>query len=148
MRPDQGLTAVIDTNVWISAALSPAGAPAQVLRTVLLHGAVVFSDATFAELELRIWKPKFDRYISLESRRSLLRDARAASLWAEIPPELQNQQWSRDPSDDAFVRTALAAQAPWLITGDEDLLTVQAIANLRILSPAQAMALNEFSKAN
>lgn len=148
MRPDPNLTAVIDTNVWISAALSPASAPAQLLRVVLLHGAVVFSDATFAELESRIWKPIFDRYISLEAHRALLRGARAASLWAETPPALRTQAGSRDFSDDAFVRTALAAESTWLITGDEDLLTVPAIPNLRILSPAQAMALNEFSKTD
>ena len=51
---------VVDTNVWLSAALSPTGAPSQVLRGVLAHGVPVFSDATFAELEARIWKPKFD----------------------------------------------------------------------------------------
>ena len=41
-RPDAGLAAVVDTNVWIGAALSPADAPAQVLRLVLLRGIVVF----------------------------------------------------------------------------------------------------------
>ena len=41
-RPDVGLSAVVDTNVWISAALSPADAPTQVLRLVLLRGIVVF----------------------------------------------------------------------------------------------------------
>ena len=59
---------VIDTNVWLSAALSPAGAPSQVVRRVLAHGVPVFSDATFAELKTRIWKPKFDRYLSMEAR--------------------------------------------------------------------------------
>ncbi len=137
--PDASLAVVVDTNVWISAALSPNGAPAQVLRLVLLRGIVVFSEATFAELETRLWKPKFDRYISLEARKAILHDARAAALWVEIPPELTQQRWSRDPDDDAFIRTALAAQAPWLVSGDEDLLTVPAIEGLRILAPVQAL---------
>ncbi len=51
---------VIDTNVWLSAALSLTGAPAQVVRRVLASGVPVFSDATFAELQARIGKPKFD----------------------------------------------------------------------------------------
>ena len=139
MRAESRLLAVLDTNIWLSAALSPAGAPAQVVHAVLLHGLPVFSDATFAELETRIWKPKFDRYISLEARKSILRDARAAALWVKIPAELATQHWSRDPDDDAFIRTTLTAQAPWLITGDEDLLIVPAIAGLRILRPAQAL---------
>ena len=138
-RPDAGLSAVVDTNVWISAALSPTGAPAQVLRLVLLRGMVVFSEATFAELETRLWKPKFDRYISLEARKAILRDARAAARWVDIPPDLTEQRWSRGPDDDAFIRTSLAAQAPWLVSGDEDLLTMPAIEGLRILTPVQAL---------
>ena len=42
---------VIDSNVWLSAALSPAGTPSQVLRRVLAYGVPVFSAPTFAELE-------------------------------------------------------------------------------------------------
>ncbi len=52
------------------------------------QGLTVFSEAPFAELETRIWKPKFDRYISLEARKAILHDARAATLWVEISPEL------------------------------------------------------------
>ena len=143
--PDPGLTAVVDTNVWISAALSPAGAPAKALRVVLLRGVPVFSEATFAELESRLWKPKFDRYIDMGVRKALLRDARAAASWVGIPAELEAQRWSRDPSDDAFVRTALAAHAPWLITGDDDLLSLEAIPRLVILTPAQALTMPAFS---
>jgi putative PIN family toxin of toxin-antitoxin system len=130
---------VLDTNVWLSAALSPNGTPAQVVRAVLLQGLPVFSEATFAELENRIWKPKFDRYISLEARKAILRDARAAALWVEIPPKLANQRWSCDPDDDVCIRTALAAQAPWLVTGDDDLLSIPAIEALKVLTPAQAL---------
>jgi uncharacterized protein len=132
--------AVLDTNVWLSAALSPNGAPAQVVRAVLLQGLAVFSEATFSELETRLWKPKFDRYISLEARRTILRDARAAATWVDIAPDLAQQRWSRDPDDDAFIRTALAAEAPWLVTGDDDLLSVPAIPLLQVLTPAQALA--------
>lgn len=137
MKAERSLRVVLDTNVWLSAALSPTGAPAQVVRDVLLQGLAVFSEATFAELETRIWKPKFDRYISLEARQSILRDARAAALW--IPLELAQQRWSRDADDDVFIRTALAAQAAWLVTGDNDLLSVPAIEGLSILKPAQAL---------
>lgn len=139
MKADQPRLVVLGTNVWLSAALSPAGVPAQVVRAVLLRGLAVFSAATYAELQTRLWKPKFDRYISLEARKAILRDARAAALWAEITPDLAVQRWSRDPTDDAFIRAALAAQAPWLVTGDDGLLTVPLIKDLRILTPAQAL---------
>jgi putative PIN family toxin of toxin-antitoxin system len=139
MRVERQRLVVLDTNVWLSASLSPNVTPAQVVRAVLLQGLPVFSEGTFAELETRIWKPKFDRYISLEARKAILRDARAAALWVEISPELAEQRWSRDPDDDVFIRTALAAQAPWLVTGDDDLLSIPAIEVLKVLTPAQAL---------
>jgi putative PIN family toxin of toxin-antitoxin system len=139
MRAERQRLVVLDTNVWLSAALSPNGAPARVVRAVLLQELAVFSDATFAELETRIWKPKFDRYISLEARKSILRDARSAALWVEIPQELAEQRWSRDADDDVFIRTALAAKAFWLVTGDDDLLSVPAIDWLSIVTPAQGL---------
>lgn len=45
---------VADTNVLISAALSPLPPPALVVYHVLQHGQFVFSSETFAELETRI----------------------------------------------------------------------------------------------
>lgn len=139
MRAERQRLVVLDTNVWLSAALSPNGTPSRAVRDVLLQGAAVFSEATFVELETRIWKPKFDRYISLEARKSILRDARAAALWVEIPPELADHRWSRDPDDDVFIQTALAANASWLVTGDDDLLSVPAIEALKVVTPAQAL---------
>ena len=105
---------VIDTNVWISAALSKTGVPAQVVRRVLSNGIPVFSAATFAELEMRLWKPKFDRYLSLENRRAILRDANAAAHWVNISESIASQRYCRDADDDKFIHTALAASALWL----------------------------------
>jgi uncharacterized protein len=133
--------AVVDTNVLISAALSATGAPAQVVDWLLQHGVLVFSNATFEELHTRLWRPKFDPYLSLEQRQSLLHDLNAAAHWVEISEPIAAQTYSRDTDDDKFIHTALAAQAPLLITGDADLLDVPAIAGLRIVSPARGLKL-------
>ena len=135
-----GPRVVLDTNVWISAALNREGAPALVVRRVLARGIPVFSAATFAELEARLWRPKFDRYLSMELRRRILHDASAAALWVEISRELAAQTWSRDADDDHFLRAALTAEAAWLVSGDGDLLELEPIAGLRIVSPAKAIA--------
>ncbi|MBN8493392.1 MAG: putative toxin-antitoxin system toxin component, PIN family [Burkholderiales bacterium] len=131
---------VVDTNVWISAALSRDGAPGQLSRRVLAEYTPVFSEATFAELETRLWRPKFDRYLGMEVRQRILHDLSAVAFWTAIPPGLAAQHWSRDPDDDHFIRAALAAQAPLLVSGDADLLDVPAIDGLDILTPAQALA--------
>ncbi len=109
------------------------------MRHVLQHGLPVFSSVTFGELETRLWKPKFDRYLDMATRRSLLADANGAALWIDIPDTLANRKFSRDPDDDAFVQVAIAAGAPWLITGDDDLLSIDPVDGLRICTPAQAM---------
>ena len=135
---------VVDTNVWLSAALSPAGAPSQALRRVLAYGVPVFSQPTFAELEARIWKPKFDRYLTMQARQEILHDARALGHWVEISPNISAQRYSRDEDDDKFIHTALAGAAKWLITGDLDLLSIEADSGVRNIAPAQALLVENF----
>jgi putative PIN family toxin of toxin-antitoxin system len=147
MKAEHRLKVVIDTNVWISAALSPDGPPAAVVRHTLRHGVPVLSPPTFAELENRLWKPKFDRCLSMDQRRALLGNLNGAALWVDIPPDLAAQRHSRDPDDDVLIHTALAAGAAWLITGDLDLLTIAPINGLQVCTPADAMARTAFRQA-
>ena len=125
---------VIDTNVLISAALSANSTPARLVHWVLERGMVVFSQPTFDELKTRLYRPKFDRYISLELREAVLHDLSAAARWVEIGES------GRDRSDDMFIETARVAQAGVLVSGDQDLLQAAAIPGLRILNPQQALA--------
>ena len=130
---------VVDTNIWLSAAISKSGAPAQVVRRVLQMGVPVFSQATFAEIEARLWKPKFDRYLSMETRRAILHDANAVAHWVDIPADIAAKTYSRDPDDDKFIHTALAASAAWLVTGDQDLLVIETPLQVRILTAGEAL---------
>jgi putative PIN family toxin of toxin-antitoxin system len=128
---------VIDTNVLISAALIPASAPARCVDWVLAHAALLFSPATFDELQTRLWRPKFDRYLSLEQRQAILHDMSAAALW--VTPGPSAAAICRDPDDDKFIHLALAGKAAWLITGDQDLLAVTGVGKLEIMTPARAL---------
>jgi len=128
---------VIDTNVLISAALSASGAPARLVQLVLERGVLVFSQPTFDELKTRLYRPKFDRYISLELREAVLHDLSAAARWVEIG---EPARYCRDRSDDMFIETALAARAGIVVSGDQDLLQAPPIRGLRILKPQRALA--------
>lgn len=130
---------VIDTNVWISAWLSPGGAPALLVRQVVQHAQPVFTRATFAELSERVWKPKFDRYLGMDHRRQLLHQADAVAHWVEVSPEVEAQKYCRDPDDDKFIHAALSADARWLVTGDDDLLVLSAVGQTRIVTPRAAL---------
>ena len=144
MKVDSGLLppsyarVVLDTHVILSAALSTRGAPATLTDRLLQHGRLVFSEATFAELETRLWRPKFDRYLTLERRQRLLHDLNAAAHWVEVPAALAAQRFSRDASDDAFIHAAMAAASVRLITGDDDLLCLHPLGRLQIITPRAA----------
>jgi len=115
------------------------GTPAIITRRILAEGQPVFSLSTFAELESRLWLPKFDRYVSLDDRKDFLHDLSGFAGWIDIPETIARQTFCRDVDDDKFIHTALAAGAPWLITGDRDLLELPDQPNLHILTPADAL---------
>ena len=131
---------VIDTNVLISAALSAHSAPGVVVRRILAQGEVLFSEATFAELQTRMWRPKFDRYLTLESRKLILHDFRAVARWADVPPAVSTRRFCRDADDDKFLHLALAGAARVIVSGDKDLLDLDQMDTIQILSPAIALA--------
>lgn len=147
MNP-RGPGVVIDTNVWISGLLTRGGVPAQLTRHVVRHAQPVFSADTFAELKERLWRPKFDRYVSMDLRKSLLTDIESIALWTDVPPAIAARQFCRDATADKFIHAALAAESAWLVTGDRDLLILaQSVAPLgvSIITSAVAMELPEFS---
>lgn len=53
-----------------------------------------------------------------------------------IPIELPGPV-SRDPDDDKFIACALAAGIKWIISGDDDLLSISGYQGLKIVTPAQ-----------
>lgn len=145
MRADFART-VVDTNVILSAALSPNGVPAEVVDWLLGQTRLVFTQATFAELESRIWKPKFDRFLSVERRQEILHAANVGATWVVVSQAIAAKKFCRDPTDDKFIHAALAVGPAWLVTGDNDLLVLAdnlSPLGVRIASPAQALVLRE-----
>ena len=123
---------VIDTNVLISAALIPNAIPALLLDYLLNKKCLVFSKSTFAELETRLRKPKFDRYLTNTNRQKLLQQLMLSCHWYDIPKDIAKLKFSRDVNDDVFVQLAITANVKRLITGDDDLLCLHPLADLQI----------------
>jgi len=103
---------VVDSNVLISALLTSTSTPAVLLEGVLRDHRLVFSQATFQELQTRLWRPRFDRYVSMEIRSAFLNDLAAVAEWVEPKGDLTTPA-CRDPDDEKFLQLALAAQAGW-----------------------------------
>ena len=129
---------VIDTNVLISAALVAKSAPARVTLWVIANARLIFAEPTFDEFRSRLWRPKFDKYLTIERRNQILHDFSAIAEWVEID-NIAIPVNSRDPDDDMFIRAALAESARWLVSGDRDLLELPPIEGITILSPADML---------
>jgi len=125
---------VIDTNVLISAALSPHGVPAKLVKTFILSGHIVFSDETYDEFYSRLWKPKFDRYISRERRKMILLDFSNIAEWVEIKGDVR---LCRDTDDNKFLEVAIKANASILISGDKDLTILKSVEGIPIVTPSE-----------
>ena len=129
---------VFDTNVLISAALLPQGAPRAALDAVrTASGVLLFSDETFEELRTRILRRKFDRYVSRSGRLLFLAQIEAVSEWVSI---VGVKLGCRDPADDKLLETALMGQASRLVTGDRDLLSMSPFQGIPIVRPADFRA--------
>ena len=128
---------VVDTNVLISAALSSAGAPAMLLDQLqITRTALVFSEPTMAELATRLLRTKFDRYVDRDTRTRFLAEIDAVAEFVGITGAPMG---CRDRSDDIFLETALTADCRLIISGDQDLQTLDPWRDIRILSPAEAL---------
>lgn len=127
---------VIDSNVWIAALISPAGAARQLVDAVLDRDIdILMSEATFAELVARLERPKFDRYREREAWNLFLSELVELALWHEDSGTANGI--CRDVDDDKFLALAVTGQADAIISGDRDLLELVTHDGIPVLAPAQ-----------
>ena len=124
---------VVDTNVLISAALSPTGTSRQALLRAAREGILLVSSATLAEFIAQIHRPKFEQYLDPEERDAYV-------VWILARTErihvTERVKVSRDPKDDMFIELALSGNADVIVTGDNDLLVLDPFRGIRIVTPA------------
>lgn len=114
------MRAVLDPNVVISAALSPRGAPANVLLA-WLEGRFEYiaSPKLVQELERALGYPKLRKRIPKDDAAALVRLIERGSVMREDSADAA--ALSRDPGDDYLIALAAGSEAV-LVTGDRDLL--------------------------
>jgi len=130
---------VFDTNVLVSAALWPASVPAQALQAVVARMHWVCSTDSVQELQAVLLRPKFERWASAPVRQAFVDFVRRHCEPVLVLPEhlAAAHGVCRDPGDAPFLALALAADARWLVSGDEDLLALQAWQGVRIVDAAR-----------
>ncbi|MBD2482871.1 putative toxin-antitoxin system toxin component, PIN family [Planktothrix sp. FACHB-1365] len=125
---------VIDTNVLLSAALSPNGTARQALDKAYQQFKIAQSEETYQELKTRIYKPKFNKYISDQDREQFLEVVKKSSHFIETTSQINI---CRDPDDNKFLELTKDCNAEYLITGDQDLLSLTTLAEYqnKIMTP-------------
>ena len=113
---------VVDTNIFISAALNPSGTVSQALTKAIQEFTIVHSDETYQELADRLYKPKFDKYISKQRRAEFLSLIHSRSQF--IKP-ISQIRICRDLDDNKFLDLLIDSSAEFLLTGDKDLLILK-----------------------
>jgi len=130
--------AVLDTNVLISALISPSD-PSAALLLELRAGAfeLVASPALLAELREVLGREKFRRYVT-EAEAVAYVDLirREATILDDPVPSAR--PLSADPDDEYLVDLARAAAADVLVSGDAHLLDLRD--HLPVVTPAEFLA--------
>lgn len=125
---------VVDTNVFASAIVLPHSIPRQAVNKALDFNVLLFSGHSLDELREVLFRSKFDRYVSRETRALFLVQLESV---AEVIPVIQIVRECRDPRDDKFLEVALNGRADVIVSGDEDLLRMNPWRGIAIVSPAE-----------
>lgn len=132
------MRALLDANVFISYLLNPAGGSA--VDTVLeasLSGefTLVVPDELLQEFVRRVTTKKYlAQRITADGLAALVRALlTVAERIPAIPDEIP--AIARDPKDDYLLAYALVGLADYLVTGDDDLLSLRTVGRVRIVSP-------------
>ena len=113
---------VLDTNVLVSAHISPNGAPAQLLR-LWRSGAfdLVCSPHLLDELARSLASPKLRGRVRESAARDFLQELREEAEVVDDPAHPERVV-EADPRDDFLVALARVAQAIMIVSGDRHLL--------------------------
>jgi uncharacterized protein len=141
--------AVLDANVYISAAIRPGGPPGLILERFLRDSAfeLVVSPGIIDEVLRALDYPKVRR---------CLRSGIDAEAWLSgivlladlVAGEQQLRGVSGDPDDDSYIAAAIEGRAMFLVSGDSDLLKVEEHQGVRIVSPRHFLDLLPRSKTD
>jgi len=136
------IRAVLDANVYVSAAVRAEGPPGQILEKFLREGAfdIVLSRAIVDEVL---------RALSYRKVRKYIRAGFDAELWFEdivvlshfVDPNPEFHGASKDPDDDKYVAAAVEGRAGFVVAGDSDLLAVKEYGGIRIINPRAFLTL-------
>jgi uncharacterized protein len=123
---------VVDTNVFVSAALKDNSLPFLVVRWIDRHGGLLKSEATEQQLLEVLARP----YIAGAAIPLLREGIERMLAAAELVAITERIAVCRDPTDDKFLELAVNGHADLIVSGDRDLLALNPYREIPIVTPA------------
>ncbi|TGM74395.1 putative toxin-antitoxin system toxin component, PIN family [Leptospira mtsangambouensis] len=131
---------LLDTNIYISAILFN-GKPKLVLQDLIDEAFVGYiSNEILDEIEQTLAKPKFK--LPNDFIQFAFEEIRNATTIIKNKP-LKDYLNLRDRDDFHILETAFSANVDFIITGDKDLLTLEKIKGLKIITPDEYLRIKE-----
>jgi uncharacterized protein len=130
---------VFDASALVSAALKAGSVPERALLRAEEVDVLALSSAVDAEIADVLSRPKFARAISPLRRQHFLAILRSVAMWFEPTVRVTD---SRDDKDNKYLELALVAGAETLVSDDQDLLVLDPWRGVRILTPADYLAVS------
>jgi uncharacterized protein len=124
---------VVDTNVFISAALKENSPPGTAAHLAAANHVLLKSTITEQELFVTLAQRRLAPLIPPRFRNWLSEVLAAAELVAIT----ERIAACRDPKDDKFLELAVTGRADVIITGDRDLLALNPFRSISIITPAE-----------
>jgi putative PIN family toxin of toxin-antitoxin system len=123
---------VVDTNIFVNAALKAASWPAGTLRWIDRYGGLLKSEITEHEVLAVLRRPRFAPKIAP----SFLDNVRRILAAAELVTIAERLAVCRDPDDDKFLELAVNGKADVIVSGDADLLALETFRGIPIITAA------------
>ncbi len=125
---NQKIRVVVDTNIWISFLI---GKTIAGLSSAIINNSVqiLFSEELFDELIEVLNRPKFKKYFSAEDIYELVSLINTKVEWIKIVEKFND---CRDPKDNFLLDLIVNGKADYLVTGDDDLITLNPYKNTKI----------------
>jgi hypothetical protein len=135
--------AVLDTNVIVSAFLSRHGIPNAILRQAGIAYQLCLSQEILDETARVLREPRIQRRGGLSEAETVefLESLRQSAVMISDLPTLDVV--ADDPDDNVVVACAVAAEADYLVSGDDHLRSLQQYAGIDIVLPAAFHAVLE-----
>ena len=137
---------ILDTNILLSAFLSPLGAPAKLLdaweRRVFT---LVACEALISELRDVAGRPFFRARLRASAAELLAAGIRDFSFFCR---DLPSGPSAPDPKDGYLLALAEASEAEFLVTGDKELVALKLHRSTRIISPTAMIEILEEAESD